>query len=117
LRELGRFEESEAEHRAVLELHRRTLGESHPDTLINRNGLALVLWESGQLAESEAEHRAVLDLRRQVLGAEHPDTLIAATTSRSSYGIPDVSPRPWTSTAPYSPSGGGPWARSTQPRS
>ena len=73
--DLGRLEEAEAEHRAVLEIRRRVSGEEHPDTLDSRNNLALVLGDLGRLEEAEAEHRAVLEIRRRVLGEEHPDTL------------------------------------------
>ncbi|MBV9143441.1 MAG: tetratricopeptide repeat protein, partial [Pseudonocardiales bacterium] len=75
LGELGRWEEAEAEHRAVLQIRRRVLGEEHPDTLTNRNNLANVLRDLGWWEEAEAEHRAVLQIRRRVLGEEHPDTL------------------------------------------
>ncbi|MGB3438586.1 MAG: tetratricopeptide repeat protein [Actinophytocola sp.] len=75
LTELGRFEEAEREHRAVLDLSIRVLGADHPDTLISRNNLAYALTGLGRFEEAEREHRAVLDLRTQALGAEHPDTL------------------------------------------
>jgi Flp pilus assembly protein TadD len=75
LGDLGRLEEAEAEHRAVLEARVRVLGAEHPDTLSSRNNLAIVLRRSGRREEAEAEHRAVLEARQRVLGAEHPDTL------------------------------------------
>jgi len=75
LGDLGRLEEAEAEHRAVLEIRRWVLGEEHPDTLTSRNNLATVLRDLGRLEEAEVEHRAVLEIRRRVLGEEHPDTL------------------------------------------
>ena len=77
--DLGRHEEAEAEHRAVLQARTRILGAEHPDTLTSRSNLALVLWDLGRHEEAEAEHRAVLQARTRILGAEHPDTL----TSRS----------------------------------
>ena len=73
--DLGRHEEAEAEHRAVLEARTRTLGAEHPDTLTSWSNLALARWNLGRLDEAEAQHRAVLDTRTRVLGAEHPDTL------------------------------------------
>ncbi len=72
---MGRLEEAEAEHRAVLEIFTRVLGAEHPDTLTSRDNRALVLHDMGRLEEAEAEHRAVLEIRTRVLGAEHPDTL------------------------------------------
>jgi tetratricopeptide (TPR) repeat protein len=72
---LGRLEEAEAEHRAVLEIMTRVLGAEHPETLASRSNLALALRGLGRLEEAEAEHRAVLEIMTRVLGAEHPDTL------------------------------------------
>ena len=77
LNRLGRLEEAEVEHRAVLQIRRRVSGEEHPDTLTSRDNLALVLNGLGRLEEAEAEHRAVLEIRRRVSGEEHPDTLIS----------------------------------------
>jgi tetratricopeptide (TPR) repeat protein len=77
--DLGRLEEAEAEHRAVLDTRTRILGAEHPNTLTSRSNLALVLWDLGRHEEAEAEHRAVLQARIRILGAEHRDTL----TSRS----------------------------------
>jgi conjugative relaxase-like TrwC/TraI family protein len=48
LRGLGRLEEAETEHRAVLEARRRVLGADHPDTLASRNNLAGVLGALGR---------------------------------------------------------------------
>ncbi|MFF3445440.1 tetratricopeptide repeat protein, partial [Streptosporangium sp. NPDC002721] len=50
---LGRLEEAEAEHRAVLEISRRVLGEEHPHTLFSRGNLAGVLRDLGRLEESQ----------------------------------------------------------------
>ncbi len=73
--DLGRHEEAEAEHGAVLEARTRTLGAEHPDTLTSWSNLALARWNLRRLEEPEAEHRAVLEARTRTLGAEHPDTL------------------------------------------
>jgi tetratricopeptide (TPR) repeat protein len=75
LRDLGRLEEAEAEHRAVLETRTRVLGAEHPDTLASRNDLAGVLRDRGRLEEAEAEHRAEFETRSRVLGLDHPATL------------------------------------------
>jgi tetratricopeptide (TPR) repeat protein len=83
LKELGRLEEAEAEHRTVLEASTRILGPEHPSTLTSRNNHALVLKELGRLEEAEAEHRTVLEASTQVLGPEHPSTL----TSRSNHAL------------------------------
>jgi hypothetical protein len=64
---LGRFEEAEAEERAVLDVVTRVLGAEHPFTLFSRNNLAGVLLGSGRLEEAEAESRAVLETSVRVL--------------------------------------------------
>jgi low affinity Fe/Cu permease len=66
--DLGRLEEAEAEHRAVLEIRRRVLGEEHPDTLTSRNNLASVLNGLGRQEEAEAEHQTVLEIHRPGVG-------------------------------------------------
>jgi tetratricopeptide (TPR) repeat protein len=75
LYDLGRLEEAETEHRAVLNDLTRVHGADHTDTLASRNNLALLLRQLGRLEEAETEHRAVLETRTRVLGADHPDTL------------------------------------------
>jgi tetratricopeptide (TPR) repeat protein len=75
LRGLGRLDEAEAEHRAVLQTCLRALGAEHADTLASRNSLANVLRDLGRLDEAEAEQRSVVGTRTRVLDAEHPDTL------------------------------------------
>jgi len=74
---LGRFDDAEAEQRAVLDARTRLLGPSRPATLTSRNNLAIILGSLGRLEEAEAEHRAVLDARTRLLGPDHPDTLVS----------------------------------------
>ena len=50
---MGRLDEAEAEHRAVLETQTRVLGPDHPDTLTSRSNLTLVLRDLGRLDEAE----------------------------------------------------------------
>ena len=64
------MEEAETEHRAVLHIRQRVLGEDHPGTLISRDNLAGVLGGWGRLEEAETEHRAVLHIRQRVSGTE-----------------------------------------------
>ncbi|MET8335107.1 tetratricopeptide repeat protein [Streptosporangium canum] len=54
LRGLGRLEEAEVEHWAVLGICRRVLGEEHPSTLTSRNNLAATLRDLGRLEEAQA---------------------------------------------------------------
>jgi hypothetical protein len=43
LQDQGRWDEAEAEYRAVLAARQRVLGDRHPDTLGTRHALAYVL--------------------------------------------------------------------------
>jgi tetratricopeptide (TPR) repeat protein len=52
--DLGRHEQAEAEHRAVLDTRTRTLGAQHPDTLTSRNNLALVLRDLGRPTQADS---------------------------------------------------------------
>jgi len=58
----------------VLEIRRRELGPTHPDTLASIADMGLLLWNQGKLGESEKYLREALEQRRRVLGPEHADT-------------------------------------------
>jgi tetratricopeptide (TPR) repeat protein len=75
LRVMGRLEDAEREHRAVLAAKLTALGSDDPGTLASRNNLALVLHDLGRLEEAESEHRIVHEVRARTLGADHPATL------------------------------------------
>jgi hypothetical protein len=74
LHDLGRLDEAEAEHRAVLAIRVSVLGPEHPRTLTSRSLLAHVLHDLGRLEEAETEFCNVLDARIRLLGSRHPDT-------------------------------------------
>jgi hypothetical protein len=71
---MGQLPEAEAEHRAVLGIRRRVLGEQHPETLASWHGVASTLNDLDRHAEGAAEFSAVLHLRIMVLGTQHPAT-------------------------------------------
>ena len=79
--EQGRYQEAEAEFRAVWEIECRAevLGEEHPNTLTSRHNIAQQIGNQGRDQEAEAEFRAVWEIQRrpEVLGEEHPSTLRA----------------------------------------
>jgi hypothetical protein len=50
---MGELVASEATHRRLLDIQRRTLGEDHPGILDNMSDLAVVLYHRGSYAESE----------------------------------------------------------------
>jgi tetratricopeptide (TPR) repeat protein len=72
---LGRPEEAEIGHRAVLATATTVLGPTHVITTASRANLARALRALGRLEEAEAEYRIVLSIYVQVLGPEHRDTV------------------------------------------
>jgi tetratricopeptide (TPR) repeat protein len=71
----GRYRIAEISWRLVCDDREATLGPEHPNTLMCRSNLALVLRALGRLEEAEAEHRTVLDISTRVLGPDHANTL------------------------------------------
>jgi tetratricopeptide (TPR) repeat protein len=77
LSDLGRWDEAEAELRALCETQVKVLGPKHLDTLLSRNALGYVLSDLRRWDEAEAELRAVCKTRTDLLGTNHRDTLIS----------------------------------------
>jgi len=71
----GKLDEAEPLMREALEMKRRTLGDSHPDTLSSINNLGLLLKGQGKLSEAEPLMREALEGKRRTLGDLHPSTL------------------------------------------
>ncbi len=63
--------------RELLVIAERMQGPEHPDTLNNRNQVAIALAKDGSFAEAEKEFRTVLAVRLRTLGPEHRDTLVS----------------------------------------
>jgi hypothetical protein len=84
LGDLGRLEEAEAEHRAVLEIRARVLGAEYPDTLTSRSHLAAVLGNLGQLEQAEAESPGPVKLRVAVNAHDARYAPRSASTATSS---------------------------------
>ncbi len=76
-RDLGLYPDAERQLTRALELRRRLLGPSHPDTVQTLFTLAMVAREQGNRAQAESLFSQVLENRRGRLGLEHPDTLKA----------------------------------------
>lgn len=74
-RDIGRAELALPHSEAALAIHRRELGDDHPDTMQSMNDLGRVLRMLGRFADAEPIYKEALDRRRRVLGAEHLDTL------------------------------------------
>ena len=63
--------------REALEVHRETLGNRHPSTLIAINKLASLLREKGDLAAAKLLYLEVVKAQRQTLGVHHRDTRVS----------------------------------------
>jgi len=63
----------------AVEIRRRTLGASNPDTLKSMYDLAAILIDESRYSEAEKLARETLDARRRLLGSEHLDTLSSMT--------------------------------------
>ena len=59
----------------ALDIRRRVLGPSDPQTLTSMDDLVLNLNREGHYRDAEKLQRETLELRRRVVGPEHPDTL------------------------------------------
>ncbi|MFD4690576.1 tetratricopeptide repeat protein [Streptomyces sp. NPDC058463] len=74
---LGRFEDSEALHRKVLDGRERVFGEEHPETLASFLSFHEPLGQLGRVEECVAALKKAQEVRGRVLGENHPDTLYA----------------------------------------
>jgi len=54
-----------------------TLGEKHPDSLMNMNDLRVTYTKQGRWQEAEKLGMQVLETRKRVLGEDHPDSLVS----------------------------------------
>ena len=81
----------------MLEVHKRVLGEAHPDTLMSMNNLASTLSHQGDLAGARALQEQVLEVHKRVLGEAHPDTLTSMNNLASTlWNQGDLAGRPGT---------------------
>ncbi|MFJ8887875.1 tetratricopeptide repeat protein [Streptomyces sp. NPDC102402] len=72
---LGRFEDSEAMHRQVLDGRERVFGEEHPETLESFLSLHEPLGQLGRVADCVAVLDRAQEVHGRALGEHHPDTL------------------------------------------
>jgi len=83
LKDQGKMSEAEPLLSAAVEVKRRTLRVTHPDTLSSLDSLRVLLKAQGKLDEAEPLLRENLEVRRRTLGDAHPDTL----TSINNFGM------------------------------
>jgi CHAT domain-containing protein/Tfp pilus assembly protein PilF len=69
----GRSREALPLARQAVAIHRRLLGEHHPDYALSLFNLAAQHLALGQWKEAETLYRQTLDIRKEVLGERHPD--------------------------------------------
>jgi serine/threonine protein kinase len=69
----------------ALELRRAQLGPDHPDTLTERNNLAVAYLAAGLASDAAPILEGVLKLREARLGPDHPDTLISRNSLAMAY--------------------------------
>jgi len=62
--------------REALEMKRRTLGNTHPDTLLSINNLGMLLGDQGKLSEAEPLSREAVSGAKKTLGDAHPTTVL-----------------------------------------
>jgi non-specific serine/threonine protein kinase/serine/threonine-protein kinase len=74
--ELGIYDSAEKLLRRSYDLSRRTLGESHADTLKAMEYLGTLMTDCGRHPEAEKIFEELLAIQEKTLGPEHPSTLI-----------------------------------------
>ena len=63
----------------------RVLGDSHPETLMSRNNLAVAYLEAGRAGDAIALHERTLADRARLLGESHPETLASRNNLATTY--------------------------------
>ena len=94
LQDQGKLGEAEPLYREALDGRRRTLGDSHPDTLTSINNLESLLQAQGKLGEAEPLYREALDECRLTLGDAHADTTVTSPFLSASASLAASTRRP-----------------------
>ncbi len=71
---MGEYKEAEPLHLEALDLHKRLLGENHPNVATSLNNLAGLYESQGRYTEAEPLYLEALDLLKRLLGDNHPNT-------------------------------------------
>jgi len=75
--DLGLYPQAQSQLERALDLQRRILGESNPDTLRSKVSLALLFLREGKYKDAEKLYDETVKADRRLLGREHSDTLNA----------------------------------------
>ncbi len=78
LKDMGRYEQSDALLRELIEIRERFYGRDHPQTLYALNSLAANMQRQGRDGEAEPLLRETLERRRRILGDNHVSTAVSA---------------------------------------
>lgn len=73
----GKSRDALASFGPVLEWHRRTIGDDHPNTLTILNNAARAASDSGDIEQARALDSELVERRGRVLGPDHPNTRMA----------------------------------------
>jgi tetratricopeptide (TPR) repeat protein/predicted Ser/Thr protein kinase len=74
---LGLLQEAQLHLERAFDLRRRTLGETHADTLLSMTKLGSLHWQRGKYDQAEQVLSKVLELRRRTSGESDPNTVLA----------------------------------------
>ncbi|KAF8514539.1 hypothetical protein BU17DRAFT_94396 [Hysterangium stoloniferum] len=75
LSENGYWKDTEALQRKALKIRGRVLGGEHPDTLISKYNLAMILGSMGELQKAEEIGKEVVEAQKDIMGDEALETL------------------------------------------
>ena len=76
LNRLGQFERAIALYRTVLTIRKKTLGDTHPDTLDTRNEMVRILHKHGDFAEAFRHNLYLLDVLAESRRADDYDLIL-----------------------------------------
>ncbi|KFY97770.1 hypothetical protein V500_01924 [Pseudogymnoascus sp. VKM F-4518 (FW-2643)] len=74
----GWLEDAQQAFGVVLMGQTKALGADHPETLVTRHNVAMILGEMGQVDEAIAELEKVLTVQARLLGPDSPATFRTA---------------------------------------
>ena len=72
---MGLYDAALVQQSKALEIRRRVLGNSHPDTMMSVNNFGELYWYQDKLELAAPYLREALTQRRRILGETHPETL------------------------------------------
>ena len=68
---MGEYAKAEPLYRQAMEIHKKVLGEEHPDYATSLDNLSSLYYGMGEYSQAEPLLRQALAIRKKVLGEEH----------------------------------------------